>query len=398
MHTQHDVYQSRDRRAWTEEEDEMLRLAIEIEDPNAHPPTRWHAISQHIPHRTNKDCRKRWWAQMASSVSKGCWTGDEDERLCNAVAELGHKWALVANRVGTRNSGQCAKRWNDALNPSIDRSRWSHEEDERLLKAVSELGHSWATIARTLLPGRTGLAVKNRYNHLIRGASRNAEKSGHQVSSVSKRRSRNFSVSSSSAASTTSSTESLDEHMLSYSPDSLTTIVSSGSYEMHASYDVARGAMPGEHWMDSSIHEADIAIYSPTPLPASDFVGHPSRSHISDSLYEQSHANASASAWMFYEQHPTSALYPCAASEPLGTMGTPLDQPMQSPHVLMPGMYVPMTHTTTDQAYGYETPHYHHSGLSGTLSEPTSPSAHGLAIPNQWSAWIPPAHSYCYTP
>lgn len=49
------------------------------EDPESNPPTRWHAISQHIPNRTNKDCRKRWWAQMATIVSKGSWTSDEDE-------------------------------------------------------------------------------------------------------------------------------------------------------------------------------------------------------------------------------------------------------------------------------------------------------------------------------
>ncbi|OBZ65830.1 Transcriptional activator Myb [Grifola frondosa] len=185
--------QPRDRRPWTEEEDEKLLAAIEegsprprstypffssspfllsfAEDPDSSPPTRWHAIAQHITDRTNKDCRKRWWAQMSTVISKGSWTNEEDERLFSAVEELGTKWSLVASRVRTRNSGQCAKRWNDALNPSIDRSGWSPEEDEQLLKAVEQQGHSWAHIARTCLPGRTGLAAKNRYNHLIRSSS-----------------------------------------------------------------------------------------------------------------------------------------------------------------------------------------------------------------------------------
>ncbi|PCH35528.1 hypothetical protein WOLCODRAFT_107457 [Wolfiporia cocos MD-104 SS10] len=181
----------------------MLRMAIEEEDPDSNPPTRWHAISQHIPNRTNKDCRKRWWAQMATVVSKGSWTSDEDERLCRAVDELGPKWALVASRVRTRNSGQCAKRWNDALNPSIDRSGWSQEDDEQLLRAVEEQGHCWANIARTSLPGRTGLAAKNRYNHLMRGACRQAGKRQRRPSAVSaiRRRSRGSSASSIGSAS-----------------------------------------------------------------------------------------------------------------------------------------------------------------------------------------------------
>ena len=76
------------------------------EDAGANPPSKWHAIAKHIPNRTNKDCRKRWWAQMATRVSKGSWSAEEDERLFQAVEELGTKWAAVASRVGTRNSGR----------------------------------------------------------------------------------------------------------------------------------------------------------------------------------------------------------------------------------------------------------------------------------------------------
>ena len=77
-----------------------------LEDPQTNPPSKWHAIAQHLPGRTNKDCRKRWWAQMATRVSKGSWSAEEDERLFSAVDELGTKWAAGASRVGTRNSGR----------------------------------------------------------------------------------------------------------------------------------------------------------------------------------------------------------------------------------------------------------------------------------------------------
>jgi len=206
MYRHEDSVQPRDRRAWTEDEDELLRQAIDKEDGDANPPSKWHAIAKHIPNRTNKDCRKRWWAQMATRVSKGSWSAEEDERLFQAVEELGTKWAAVASRVGTRNSGQCAKRWNDALNPAIDRSGWTPEEDDRLLKAVEQQGHSWANIARTYLPGRTGLAAKNRYNHLIRGSSdRSPSSRGRRMSAATAMRRRSTRGSSISSISTPSS-------------------------------------------------------------------------------------------------------------------------------------------------------------------------------------------------
>ena len=58
-------------------------------------PSRWFAISKHVPGRTNKDCRKRWFAKMASDVVKGGWAPDEDQRLIKAIESLGTRCALA---------------------------------------------------------------------------------------------------------------------------------------------------------------------------------------------------------------------------------------------------------------------------------------------------------------
>ncbi|KAF4574305.1 hypothetical protein EYR40_005976 [Pleurotus pulmonarius] len=155
---------NRERRAWTEEEDQLLRDAVRQEDGDSEPPTKWSQIAKHVPNRTNKDCRKRWFSKMASVVAKGVWSAEEDERLTEAVELHGNKWSLVAAMVRTRNNDQCAKRWIDTLNPQIDRSAWSSEEDAQLLRAVDELGKSWKKIVETHFPGRSGLAAKNRYD------------------------------------------------------------------------------------------------------------------------------------------------------------------------------------------------------------------------------------------
>lgn len=60
-------------------------------------------------------------------------------------------------------SEECFKRWNDVLDPAIDRSPWTREEDRILLIAIGEYGRAWKMIVDTYFPGRTGLDAKNRY-------------------------------------------------------------------------------------------------------------------------------------------------------------------------------------------------------------------------------------------
>ncbi|KAK7042920.1 hypothetical protein VNI00_008656 [Paramarasmius palmivorus] len=158
----------RERRSWTPEEDQLLREAVAREDPGNPTPSKWHAISKHVPNRTNKDCRKRWFAKMASDVVKGGWSPDEDERLVKAIEKYGTRWSMVASLVQSRNSDQCAKRWTDTLNPTIDRTSWTPEADALLINAVNEHGKLWTKIVKTYFPGRTGLSAKNRYNSITR--------------------------------------------------------------------------------------------------------------------------------------------------------------------------------------------------------------------------------------
>ncbi|TEB33512.1 hypothetical protein FA13DRAFT_157883 [Coprinellus micaceus] len=196
--------QCRERRSWTAREDQLLRDAVAKEDPNNSNPSKWHAIAKHVPNRTNKDCRKRWFAKMASDVVKGGWSPEEDERLVKGIDRYGTRWSLVASVVQTRNSDQCAKRWTDTLNPAIDRTTWTPESDDMLLRAVEEHGKVWTKIVKTYFPGRTGLSAKNRYNSITRfnPDSRNARARRRSIDSVGYFASRKAeSVSSSSSAS-----------------------------------------------------------------------------------------------------------------------------------------------------------------------------------------------------
>ncbi|KAL2831498.1 hypothetical protein BDW59DRAFT_157924 [Aspergillus cavernicola] len=157
----------RPRRNWTAEEDVVLKREVgraQGEGDNIS----WHEIAAFLPGRTNKDCRKRWYGTAAAKVKKGPWTQAEDERLRRAIERYGTKWAVVASVVGSRLPDQCSKRWSHAINPEIDHSPWTPQEDALLIQNVNKHGHYWQQIVSLYLPGRTSLAAKNRYHILQR--------------------------------------------------------------------------------------------------------------------------------------------------------------------------------------------------------------------------------------
>ncbi|KAI9839442.1 MAG: hypothetical protein M1819_002067 [Sarea resinae] len=144
----------------------------------------WHDIATKVPARNNKACRKRWFSTLDSRAKKGTWSSEEDERLRAAFQKHGNKWAEVAVAVQTRTGDQCWKRWNDTINPDIDRSAWSPEQDAILLAAIEQFGRNWKCIVDQHFPRRTALSAKNRWAYLTRKSTASKDSSPSRRSST----------------------------------------------------------------------------------------------------------------------------------------------------------------------------------------------------------------------
>ncbi|KAJ6007991.1 hypothetical protein N7540_011967 [Penicillium herquei] len=155
------------RRLWSKLEDERLVSLVQRFGDQRGKEGNWKEISRHLPGRSNKDCRKRWFHSLDPALRKGRWSKEEDELLLAAYRQLGPAWKDIALLIEGRKDDQCAKRYNDILNPlAKDRLKnWSPQEDQYLAAKVQELGHKWAAISAGL-PGRPPLTCRNRWRRL----------------------------------------------------------------------------------------------------------------------------------------------------------------------------------------------------------------------------------------
>lgn len=106
------------------------------------------------------------------------WTPEEDKILTEAVKKvkkLGKdNWLIIAKIVRTKTNRQCRERWTQYLDPNINKSPWTPEEDENIVKYKAQYGSKWSLIAKCLGTRRSGSYVKNRWHtYLVKNIYRN---------------------------------------------------------------------------------------------------------------------------------------------------------------------------------------------------------------------------------
>ncbi|PPQ92695.1 hypothetical protein CVT25_014002 [Psilocybe cyanescens] len=147
---------------WTEEEDLLLRQAVALFGENDN----WKKVAYSIPGRTNKACRKRWLHSLQPNVKKTAWTPSEDKMLVDLFETYGPKWSAIARQIPGRTDDACSKRYREALDPSLKKDQWTHEEDVLLMDTFNRIGGKWGKVGQELQ--RSGLGCRNRWRLLER--------------------------------------------------------------------------------------------------------------------------------------------------------------------------------------------------------------------------------------
>lgn len=108
-----------------------------------------------------------------SSAHRGPWHADEDQNLLDLVQKQGpNNWVRISQHMQHRTPKQCRERYHQNLKQSLNHEPISHQEGEMIEQMVTDMGRRWAEIARRL-GNRSDNAVKNWWNGSMNRRKRN---------------------------------------------------------------------------------------------------------------------------------------------------------------------------------------------------------------------------------
>lgn len=99
------------RQMWTLEEDELLRGAIDHGGAR-----RWVNIAEHVPGKTAKQCRSRWFEQIGPYKTDDPWTEAEYLVLVQLVSVEGRRWAIISQQMLGRTANDVKNKYNSLVN------------------------------------------------------------------------------------------------------------------------------------------------------------------------------------------------------------------------------------------------------------------------------------------
>ena len=111
---------------------------------------------------------------MRIQIKGGVWKNTEDEILKAAVMKYGkNQWARISSLLSRKSAKQCKARWYEWLDPSIKKTEWTREEEEKLLHLAKLMPTQWRTIAPII--GRTAAQCLEHYEKLLDAAQEKDE-------------------------------------------------------------------------------------------------------------------------------------------------------------------------------------------------------------------------------
>ena len=153
---------------FTDEEDKKLTDLV-LQAPGSK--KKWSKIAQSFPGRTTRQVRERWNSFLDPSLNKTPWTTEDEEKLITLHQEYGNKWTEMSKLLGNRPPIDIKCRWlsiakknelGDSDTTPI-KKRFTPEEDAKIIEILSQHpGISWVQVAKSI-PGKNARQIGHRF-------------------------------------------------------------------------------------------------------------------------------------------------------------------------------------------------------------------------------------------
>lgn len=122
-HYQSQANRQQTKKKWTKSEDRVLTQAVKQLGPR-----NWQQVAHMLGDRTGGQCLQRWTKALDPAIRRSRWSTEEDEVLKNAVEVYGlGNWTKVQQHIPGRTDMQCRERWVNILDPTLDHSKLNAE-------------------------------------------------------------------------------------------------------------------------------------------------------------------------------------------------------------------------------------------------------------------------------
>ena len=151
----------KNQRKWNKEEDMLLiQLVEKYQQKN------WRKVSCHFGNKTSLQCFSRY-KRIRPGIRKGKWKKEEDEMIIKLIEKYGTSWAKISKEIKTRNGKQIRDRYLNVLNPSLNRTTFTQEDDNYIIHLYNKYGPKWSFIVQ-FFTNRTADMIKNRFHSSIK--------------------------------------------------------------------------------------------------------------------------------------------------------------------------------------------------------------------------------------
>ena len=89
------------------------------------------------------------------------FSADEDQKILR-LQQQNLDWSQISQQLGNRTARQCRERFQNYLDPELNTSNWTQDEDDLLILKESEMGKKW----KKMMPyfkNRSNVNIKNRF-------------------------------------------------------------------------------------------------------------------------------------------------------------------------------------------------------------------------------------------